>query len=1110
MSEGAIIDEVIKNDLEKSTGKVEETKALWKQGQEISAKFPDSERVQKEYKELRQSIINSLRELRCETGDDLENIKAEIQENCENQEKWEITEAELEGIQKEFDDLEAKAYEEDTGEEEGFLEKVIRNTDSFLDIRKLKKEHWDSFIEDGYTKTHLHGYNKAEWGNFAISIEEFESIINTSHPSTWNSLAFANYIKMLSHNGKLNSPGDYKEKIGLKNIVLLQDIWSAGASETFNIARNILAQNPQLSEIIEGIETIEDYSWIISNTSDVRNICEGILLAKNIDEEKKDLFKGKIKDFLLQYTWILNGEWKGNIDDTNPIYKEILHEIRIEETKNVIIARMWEKYKQYPSILSQIETTISEAIISNEAEEQNFFLRISRMIRDANKNYESDIPLLSLDEASSLQSLLDLDSDFDEAIQKLKDANSTTQDTQNRIDELKRTLEEKTELSQIEREVIQNEIMGLQRKLWGDSMQEARLQEQVSIIEDVSKQLYELVSSPEFNGDNFLELLSKQENSEQFQSYVAQIITDITENWENSIISNNLGEIALSSLQEDSPIYNAVKKAKVQEFQTELNEKVKNSPEIQEMKQDMIQSLTLKYWENIPQEDFETVFSSVMRVISENPEKVDSLSALAQVFDENTDLWNTMLGLWETALNEMQSLIESHRQQLEAAKMNTAMQTLQEYCNSEPRNEEGIIIVYEAISQIWKKIDELRANQEYLDEVGKLWSESLEYRLLTGDIENYDAYLQEKQNLQTQSNVNENWEDVSEESVNSEDTVETTKNEETNQEAESIEEQTTAAAQAIIDAETPEEQQAAAANAENVVKTLEGEAQIEASATVMEVLIDVDWPEATQLKERVANDMGKALRDPLLAKSEYAQTQVNNLLKLLWENDPIVQKISAAQEEGIQKAYNTNEKTATTIANTPPHVREFYAKTLSQISIDNPSIIESISLTELKSFRNNPEAIENFLNAYDYFNEAGLPSVWEYRHEIQAAMRMENIIINANLEDDSLKEVELLNFAQYVERIIYGKNVTEINNINVVKANLQWYNSTDTNSSDFAMNFTSPIRKDKSILYGDSFATDLNSLGLNGEMSRPNFAQWLHTLANSSDGLIGQRHEKRN
>lgn len=83
-------------------------------------------------------------------------------------------------------------------------------------------------------------------------------------------------------------------------------------------------------------------------------------------------------------------------------------------------------------------------------------------------------------------------------------------------------------------------------------------------------------------------------------------------------------------------------------------------------------------------------------------------------------------------------------------------------------------------------------------------------------------------------------------------------------------------------------------------------------------------------------------------------------------------------------------------------------------TLQNWDVIIPISQQEAQMLRSNPAAEKNLINMYDFFKNLNLLWVWEYREELITAVWE----VSINLEDDSLREDELLRFGKKLLNII--------------------------------------------------------------------------------------------
>jgi hypothetical protein len=80
----------------------------------------------------------------------------------------------------------------------------------------------------------------------------------------------------------------------------------------------------------------------------------------------------------------------------------------------------------------------------------------------------------------------------------------------------------------------------------------------------------------------------------------------------------------------------------------------------------------------------------------------------------------------------------------------------------------------------------------------------------------------------------------------------------------------------------------------------------------------------------------------------------------------------------------------------------------------------SIPITpeERKIAENNPEALQNMIDFYDFFKSLNLESVWEYRSDLIKIMKNNGVSIN--VEDDSIDSAELVAFGNWFIKIVNG------------------------------------------------------------------------------------------
>ena len=198
-----------------------------------------------------------------------------------------------------------------------------------------------------------------------------------------------------------------------------------------------------------------------------------------------------------------------------------------------------------------------------------------------------------------------------------------------------------------------------------------------------------------------------------------------------------------------------------------------------------------------------------------------------------------------------------------------------------------------------------------------------------------------------------------------------------------------------------------------------------------------------------------------------------------WETEEFEKSIFRSKTQEYQDTYQSTPTKATSELS-PKEFSDMYKVGWTS---ERPTVMGiPITQKEAAAFKENPEAIRNFINADTYFLEAWMSSMWrEYREEIVLAMNMSWSDIQINLNDNSLGEIELLKFAQYCYKITHGKDSAPVDKRTELQSKLLEYGGTQT--------------EDTSIMW-DRFITDLNTFWINKELTSWQIASKLHDLAN--------------
>ncbi|MCH8518604.1 hypothetical protein LAT59_02495 [Candidatus Gracilibacteria bacterium] len=134
----------------------------------------------------------------------------------------------------------------------------------------LRMQYGRELIDNGYTETHLLGYNNID-GNYAIEVQDFENILQGTPPEDWNSLALVNYFKLLDA-GDNFSIGNLINKLGASQIIALGELWK---TQPNGPAMRYFQENSELSWILgeNGVSRIDFATYIDEgNIGDITNI----------------------------------------------------------------------------------------------------------------------------------------------------------------------------------------------------------------------------------------------------------------------------------------------------------------------------------------------------------------------------------------------------------------------------------------------------------------------------------------------------------------------------------------------------------------------------------------------------------------------------------------------------------------------------------------------------------------------------------------------------------------------------------------------------------------------------------------------------------------------
>lgn len=249
-----------------------------------------------------------------------------------------------------------------------------------------------------------------------------------------------------------------------------------------------------------------------------------------------------------------------------------------------------------------------------------------------------------------------------------------------------------------------------------------------------------------------------------------------------------------------------------------------------------------------------------------------------------------------------------------------------------------------------------------------------------------------------------------------------------------------------------------------------------------------------EIIERLQNKIDLKIVE--IAKKKHSETADEDMWKLY---SPAGWVFKSAEQEMVQNiqngnfslSWNTQNATQTSGQTSSSQTQGTYGNTsyTLQYNPGETAVLQiwgkqiDISQDEAKAMQNNPEAIENFIDADTYFSQAWLESVWRnYRNEIVYAMNMTSTTwdVTLDLTDDSLSKNELMRFAKFAYKIIYGKDATPSNNPADLQSQFRKYGN---------------IYGEDASRFGDQFVSDVTLKGIDRNKSSLSIASTFKSLA---------------
>lgn len=446
----------------------------------------------------------------------------------------------------------------------------------------------------------------------------------------------------------------------------------------------------------------------------------------------------------------------------------------------------------------------------------------------------------------------------------------------------------------------------------------------------------------------------------QLQWVFQDILWDISD--PNSFISRNLANTPLSRFEAGTELYRVALAAKTQEYQRELRTKINENADIILSRSNFL--TLIQEQTGCTLEEAITFFDELVRKIEENPSDINSDEELKAILSGQG--WENALFQEHiaTILEQAQSL--AHQRQAETLQLGIEEIIALAADWVSPEEAERIIVLRASLESTAEIIDTIRTLPDW-----EILAWYMQWILSEEDFRN-SFYIPEEiwtetESLTLEETINSLWSNW-----------ETTLEEETW----SIEDQVTKALDIALDPNASDtERQEALTSLSETGEITATEAQVDVSTTVLTTSEWLTSPVAENIREQATQKVEEIISTPEAGGSRYIQEQVNTLRATLGEDNPLVVRITNAQEEGIQKACAKQSNQDWTVAQLPPSARNFYNDTILRLWLSE-SEISTLTPMELKVIKGSDIARESFLNFRQTLVDLNLESIWQFRNQI--------------------------------------------------------------------------------------------------------------------------------
>ncbi len=392
-----------------------------------------NEQAQKEYEEIRLATIGALSDLRANTHEELEAVRASLWDgtiDVFSYPEWSISQEEFSNISREFSDL--KSLEE---KPKWIQDKEINelNENELKSLLLLSQQEYDSFTDWGtvakwwntllslaesdtynnvswkkelhefqeriinklygediknkwFTDNAIHGFGTERWWNFVISVENMEQELQNNPPEKWNSLAVVNYFSFLQSKWKF-SLSTLIEVMWAENLSKLGKLWSQ--KDKSHPAKKKLSEIQSMRWVVEGINK-ETMSGVIQSSGEFKIACQ---ILNHLPKKDRDQVIQNLVNSIYADPELITQTKKAKISTHSGVYEEVLMQVRKKIINEKLISQLTEVYQWCPEVIDKLSSIIETLY---EGGWDTFdFSEINRTIAHYNRTEDTNYPIMA-------------------------------------------------------------------------------------------------------------------------------------------------------------------------------------------------------------------------------------------------------------------------------------------------------------------------------------------------------------------------------------------------------------------------------------------------------------------------------------------------------------------------------------------------------------------------------------------------------------------------------------------------------------------------------------------------------------------------------------------